>query len=222
MSASSSSVSPVTYSVDPTRPSSSAPHHEAELVRELDLGDLLGDLDERARAGALSLMPGPSLTESRWAPAMITLLASPRGTRRSGSPSPRAPRSCLEVHDESSDQRQVSAQLVRHAQRRDVAGVVVAERHRGQAHPGRVSQVVALVEEVIAEASAASALLPFWANVHVRAGSARCCQPGSRRNQPPRTHWSTCCGSELEVNGGHGGGDSSSECGVAMKSVSST
>ena len=49
------------------------PPGEAEGVLRLDLGHLLGDLEDRADPDPLSLMPGPAWTESRCAPTMTTL-----------------------------------------------------------------------------------------------------------------------------------------------------
>ena len=50
-----------------------APPGEAQRVLRAVLAERLGDLDSAADPLPLSLIPGPSGTESRWAPAMTTL-----------------------------------------------------------------------------------------------------------------------------------------------------
>jgi hypothetical protein len=74
----SASESPATYSFDPMRPDSSAPHH---AKRTALVGLTLAICSATSRMAAdpepLSLMPGPAWTESRCAPAMTTLLGLP-------------------------------------------------------------------------------------------------------------------------------------------------
>ena len=83
--ASMSSISPdsirsATYAVDPTSPASSAPHH----ANRMRLRGLRGSLAISSAISIsvpvpepLSLIPGPSSTESRWAPSTIVRSGSP-------------------------------------------------------------------------------------------------------------------------------------------------
>ena len=67
-------LSPATYSREPIRPLSSAPHHARRTVF---CGLTFAICSAISRSAAdplpLSLMPGPACTESRCAPAMTTL-----------------------------------------------------------------------------------------------------------------------------------------------------
>jgi hypothetical protein len=79
MSSCCSKLSESTYAVDPTRPYSSALHH-ANRTALFTLGRLPNwSAVSSSAADPLpsSLMPGPSVTLSRWAPAITTLSVRP-------------------------------------------------------------------------------------------------------------------------------------------------
>ena len=69
-----------TYRVAPTRPDSSAPHQAKRTrfsVLILSLAIRMAVSSRNADPEPLSLMPGPSGTESRCAPMIVTLSGSP-------------------------------------------------------------------------------------------------------------------------------------------------
>ena len=130
------------------------PPGEAHLVGRLGLRHLLGDLEQRARAGAVvvdarTLRDGIEVRAGHDHVVRVTLAGlGDQVLRRRGDPGDVGEQAHLEVGDAG----QLRTQFVRRAQRWDAAGVGVAQRDRRDPLPaGQVG--VALVEEQHADGS---------------------------------------------------------------------